>query len=194
MTSPSGPGHQYPPYAPPHAAPPQNWGQQPYYPGPHGYPGPNGHPVQPGGRGKMPFVVIGLALLLVAGGAGAFVLLSGDDDSGTGSGTGQTGTSAKGVVKTYMEEAKDDDLDGAKAVSCDRWVKVLDAIERDPFGEGGLQDYEIGRESTDGDTTVVDVKVTLVVNGEQQTLDVQAQVVKEDGTLKVCGLGQTNTG
>lgn len=179
-------GQPQQPYGQPPQGPGQPYGQQPYGQQP-GYPaqgGGYGPPPKKGGKGWL-FALLGVGLVLILCCGGGFAVFKlGDFGGGAGD--------PKEAVDTFLEAAKEQDVDKAKDVTCDAKKDEIKAT--DISGTGSTAAREAFKNATwtisndkeiDSDKHEVTAQVTVTVLGKTSTVPLTFVVVDEGG-WKIC--------
>lgn len=166
-------GQQYPPQG------------QPPYGGPGGFGQP---PQSSGGGGKIALIIGGVAVLVIAVGAGAFFLFSG----GSGSPLGGGYDDPRDVAQAWVDQDGDPedlvcaaDMDEISQYEQDNPVKPTGLPSSMPEPEMTLKSVDVPSGSDSGTFTI---EMTMELLGDETTTTTTYDLVKEDDGWKVCGI------
>jgi hypothetical protein len=179
------PSYGQPPYEQPQYGLPSY--SQPQYGQPGGYPpgpgGPGGPSFGPYGapppRNKTPWIIGGIAVLVVAGIAVALVLTLGGSSDSSGN--------AKAAVVTLLKADVNKDLKTARNITCDPLHSQID----ESFVQDPDKSYTIGKATQSGDSVTV---ATTIVDSDNSSHNVVFDVRKQNGTWRVCDVSAGGSG
>jgi hypothetical protein len=174
------PSYGQPQYGQPQYGQPQYGQPGGYPPGPGGPGGPGFGPYgAPPPRNKTPWIIGGIAVLVVAGIAVALVLTLGGSSDSSGD--------AKAAVATLLKADVSKDLKTAQNITCDPLHSQINAS----FVQDPDKSYTIGKATQNGDTATV---ATTIVDSENSSHSVVFEVRKQNGTWKVCDVSAGSSG
>jgi len=148
----------------------------PFPPGPGGFGpgGPYGPP--PGGRSKTPWIIGGIALVVVAGIAVALVLVMGGSKSSSG---------AKGALDKLLNAAKTHDIKTAQSLTC---PPLSSTFINSPLV--AVTKWSIGKADENGDSASVPFAATVAGGEKNYTASAQ----KQNGNWKICDVQEGGGG